>query len=228
MKPIKMAFVALVAVFALSAVAASSASASPEWYVKKAGVFKKVTTAVNVTWETVEKGKITLIDTANLIWLETPLGIECGAEGEGKIESAGAARIGTLTTKTGTCEGVVGRRERYCKEVRRVEPLSNWLSALYTEGSEVRNRFTYGGWKFTCSGTGGVQTDFCESKTSTHMTNNTSAGAVEAAFDTKSNKTNCEDGGHKEGEGAGEWKGTLRITPTASEKTAGVEAIKVE
>jgi hypothetical protein len=40
--------VALGAVFALSAVAASSASAAPEWYVKKGGVFKKVTEAVNV------------------------------------------------------------------------------------------------------------------------------------------------------------------------------------
>jgi sulfite exporter TauE/SafE len=51
----RMVLGALLAVFALSAVAASSASAAPEWYVKKGGVFKKVTEPVKVVFETPSK-----------------------------------------------------------------------------------------------------------------------------------------------------------------------------
>ncbi|HWY89440.1 MAG TPA: hypothetical protein VNY31_02105 [Solirubrobacteraceae bacterium] len=221
----KTVFAALIAIFALSAVAASSALASPEWYVKKAGVFKKVTTSVNVN---VETSKLQIVDTK--YELGVPLGIACRAAGKGVIKSGGASSISQGLKVEGLefCEGVEGKIEgkgsRFCKQVLLVTPISEWTAELYMEGSEVRERLLKGGWQFECETIIGRVGDTCEIATSAHAGNNTTAGSVEAAFDTKSSKTSCS---HR-GAGSGEWKGTLTITPTTSEKEAGVEAIKVE
>jgi hypothetical protein len=87
MRSMRIVFAALVAVFALGAVTASSAFASPEWYVKKAGKFAKVTTSANV----VSTGTFELIDTKNPGGLT--LSISCKGEASGPIKAGGIGEI---------------------------------------------------------------------------------------------------------------------------------------
>lgn len=221
-----MVFVALIAVFAISAVAASSASATPEWYVKKGGKFAKVTEPVKVHWY----GSIEVVDTKYNGVFGKQLAVSCTIpekenETGGTINVGGAALIkifiGENCKRGKHNEVCVGEPERFTA----VE--LPWATELYKEGSEVRSRIVPGylegkepGVFFECS----QVPDVCEILTSTNVTNNTVAGLVEVAFEAKSNKTTCREGGKE----SGEWLGVLKIAPTSAEKTKGVEAIKVE
>jgi|SRR5580700_1874191 hypothetical protein len=224
MKSIRIVFVTLVAVFAFSAVAASSALASPEWYVKKAGVFAKVKESVKVlSTDTLE-----LIDTK----YGTPppfsnWGISCEGTDLGVIKAGGTGEITSFSINK--CEPAK-IAENACEEVEGWKaPHLAWKTELYAEGGTIRDRIVSGGsgtpeWVVQCKTAFPFSDNSCGINTSTLMTNNVSGGLVESAFDKTSNKTSCTKGGEK----AGEWKGVLKIEPTESEKKAGVEAIKVE
>jgi hypothetical protein len=221
----RMTCVALVAVFALTAVAASSALAAPEWYVKKAGTFAKVTKAVAVQFE--NKWEIT--DTKYSLPGEV-FAIACkGYGGEGEIEAASKGKIYLFEGQIRECEGA--GTNSACKEYTGDSAANlGWNTELYKEGTENRQKIFGNSGKepavlFSCRNPiFGTISDTCELKTSTHMKNNTTTGFVEAEFEAKSAKTKCSQGGAE----AGEWKGTLTIKPTETEKKAGVEAIKVE
>jgi|SRR5580700_3584516 hypothetical protein len=223
----RMVLLGLLAAFAVGAVAASSALASPEWYVKKAGVFKKVTGPVKVNIE-----KNYELNTGYEEIRGKDLVVSCkGAEGiEGDLEPGGAGVISRFQGLAGQCKGAGS--EPYCEEFTRDEGIDlPWKTELYKEGSEVRNRILKGNepaWHFTCKTwpLGEEILTRCNVNTTTHMANNTTTGAVEAEFEKKSNKTICTVG--TTSKEAGEWKGVLTVKPTESEKKAGVEAIKVE
>lgn len=207
--------VALIAVFALTAISASSALAAPEWYVKKAGVWSKVTTSVKVTLE----NSWELNDTK---FSPTPLAVSCTGSGEGEIKSAGAGKISKFPTTK--CEPA--KIEHNSCKAWEGSASGNlpWGAELYSEAGQLRQRLVSGGvgtpdWAFTCQTLLGSRTDECFANTSTHMTNN-SGGFVEAVFDATSAKTECSQGKS----GAGEWKGKLKFKANQ----AGVEAIKVE
>ncbi len=194
---------------------------APDWYVKKAGVFKAVTETVDAQIE----GSYEMIDTK---WFGGALyyGVVCKASDETEIKTDRELKILHFYGEsckpdkiakeppTNACEG-------YLEQEGADLP---WTLELYTEGSEIRGKFaSVGGtpfWEAKCDTPAGSGFDGCQVNTSTHMTNNTSAGTVEAAFDTKSSKTKCTKGGTE----AGEWKGTLKIKATSKE----VEAIKME
>ncbi len=217
----------LVATLALSAVATSSALASPEWYVKKSGTFTKASTAVNVK---LEASKFTFIDNTGELYN----GWSCtGYFGEGTIESGGLGKIRTFEPELPEkhCKGgELKKGVNECKELNKLVPFHlPWSTTLYTEGSEIRATLGSSGagapgFEYRCTTLTGSKTVACElnTTTSTHMINNTSAGLVEAEFNTKSKKMNC---GKKED---GELSGIINIAPTEAEKKAGVEAIKVE
>jgi hypothetical protein len=212
--------VALVAVLALGAVAASSALASPEFYVKKAGVFKKVTESVNVTLE----NQFELIDTKN-----EGFGESCTGEASGAVKAAGLGNLETFRVFE-RCKGL--GNPLLCETAETGTALNMpWGLELYKEGTEVRNRIVEGvskngtpAWHFSCKGRFGEGNDTCNVNTSAHITNNATKGWVEVVFDAKSKKTKCSGGGAE----SGEWKGVLKMKPTEKEKKAGVEAIKVE
>lgn len=211
-------FLALIAAFAISAAAAASASASPEWYVKKAGVFAKLTTSVNVKLE----NKIELLDFDSI-------GFSCeAATATGEIKTGGAGVIKTFEARGLEAEGCKGIKNQGGggKELESFQAANlPWTTELYKEGTEIRQRDAGTGGKapgvtFRVGGS----TDECVGATSTHMTNNLTAGLVEAAFDAKSGKNKCSwSNGNN-----GEWKGVMKIKPTSEEKAKGVEAIKVE
>jgi|HubBroStandDraft_4_1064222.scaffolds.fasta_scaffold06695_3 hypothetical protein len=207
---------ALLAVFALTAVAASSASAAPEWYVKKGGVFEKVKEAINVegtaSWEVTDK-----------VSIFERFGVKCTSKDFGQIKPGGKS---TLEEE----------REFNCTPVKGCEHLGanlgvvglNWNLELYTEGTEIRSRITSEHKEttpaiaFTCRQNLTEKTDECGVNTSTKMMNIPLSGFVEATFDAKSAKTNCSWGGT----GKGEWTGTLvTVKPKAG---TGVEAIKAQ
>ncbi len=213
----RMVLVALVAAFALSAVAASSAFASPEWYAKKGGVWAKVTTSLKVkatiTFEATDTGYKGLFGKSRTV--------RCEGAPEGEIKSGGIGDIYAMNAKG--CEAV-----SVCENVEHwsFENIP-WGTELYSSGSEVRDRIVDGSsgkrpaWNMECKiALLGSEVDECGLNTSTHITNNAS-GYVEAAFDSKSNKTVCSQFSKEE---TGEWKGVFKIKPTES----GVEAIKVE
>jgi hypothetical protein len=218
----KMVFAALVAVVAISAVAASSAFASPEWYVKKAKVFAKVTSSVNVhgtdTWEFVETKY------EKKVGIPATLSISCTGEGEGTIKAGGdgtISHLGESSCKPGKTSG------NQCKESVKVAGVDlPWKTELYKEGSTIRDRIVSGGdgtpgMELVCkTGLFGEFTAFCSINTNTLMTNNVSGGLVEAELEKVSNKTHCSFSEEE----SGEWKGTLKVTPDET----GVEAIKVE
>ncbi len=208
---------ALLVVFALGAVAASAASAAPEWYVKKAGTFAKVTEATKT------EGTLSfeVIDTK--MPLSSPMGVSCsatvGGEGE-EIQPAGVSVIKHYLNLN--CKPV-----KSCEKLLSVNPLTvPWKLELYKEGTEVRSRIVNGGSEapgvtFACDWFGVRTEDTCQANTSTHMSN-VLAGFVEASFDAKSAKTACTQGGT----GSGEWKGAFAtFKPVAK---SGVEAVKVE
>ena len=209
---------ALLAVFALGAVASASASAAPEWYVKKAGVFKKVAEPVSVggtvSWE--------LIDTGTGKFGLEPGGVSCKAVSQGELKSGGISDIVTINSEE--CHQV-----KACEKIEGSAPPENlpWQLELYKEGSEIRSRIVSSGkgtpeFVFTCKIRGITKTDVCGMNTSTQMSNNVLSGFVEATFDAKSAKTNCTWGGT----GKGELKGAFAaIKPI---EKSGVEAIKVE
>lgn len=206
---------ALLAVLAVGPVAASSAFASPEWYAKKSGTFAKVTTAVNVSFES----KFELLDSSTL-------GFSCeGVPITGEIKSGGKGVIKTFEDNSEQCKGIK-RIGQECKTLGGFSAVNlPWTTELYTEGTEIRQRYVGVGGKeaeivFECAG----NTDDCAFAGSTHMVSNISGGLVEALFDTKTGLSRCSWGGGK----TGEWKGVMKIKPTSTEKTKGVEAIKVE
>jgi hypothetical protein len=217
--------VALIAVFALTAIAASPALAAPEWYVKKAGVFKKLTgtETVKVNFE----GTFEVSDT-KFGPLKRPLAVSCTAKGEearGEIKSAGTGVISSFETEIAKCKPATVEHNE-CRSVEHDASVHlPWKTELYTEGSEIRARIVNDGagtpdWAWTCevfSGSGG---DECGVAGSTHVSNNALGGFAEATFDTKSAKTECFLG-KKE---AGEWKGVMKVKANQT----GVEAIKVE
>lgn len=211
---------ALLAALALGALTASVALASPEWYVKKAGSFKKVTTGMKVKME----NQFELIDTKHEIAGER-LAVACTSEDKGEISASGKGTISefVVSEPLHKCKGIDGEPplcERLTTDVGVGLP---WNTELYSEGSEIRRRITssLAAWAFTCENVVfGKLGDECGANTSTHMTNNATGGFVEATFDAKSKKTKCEKGGAE----SGEWKGVLKIKATE----AGVEAIKVE
>jgi hypothetical protein len=215
----RMVLVALVAVFAISAVAASSALASPEWYVKKAGVFAKVTTSVKVA---LKSSKIEVIDTKRT-FAGVPFGISCTVvEGEGVIKSGGAGEI--LSFRPESCTGVKKEGLAYCTKVTAVSANGlEWKTELYKEGTEVRERLVPnagGGLTFGCETSLGKLSDSCGIKTSVSSSNALPLGLVEETFDAKTSKTPCSLGGTE----AGEWKGGF----STKANEAGVEAIKAE
>jgi hypothetical protein len=217
MKSMRITFVALVAVFAISAVAASSALAAPEWYVKKAGVYAKVTTAIKVA----STSKLELIDTKATPF---PLGVSCDDAIEGAIKAGGAGEIEVFAAEE--CKGVEVDKVRECEKVESVEARDlPWNTELYKEGSEVRMRILTGSntpaWRVTCkTPLGGHTVDTCGVNTSTLISNNVLEGLVEAGFESKSAKTECSVGGKE----SGEWKGVMKLKA----KGTGVEAIKAE
>jgi hypothetical protein len=210
--------VALVAVFALGAVASSAALASPEWYVKKGGTYSKVKEAVKF------KGNFRLEEIVTPkgygLPYNEPFGLKCTSTSEGELKSGGITDITIIRGPTcqalDTCERVV--ENVYFYNIP-------WQLELYTEGTEIRDKFVSGpnglaGFGFVCKtrwlGEKKVETYL---STSTHMTN-LSSGLVEAAFDAKSATTKWSGGGTIE------WKGQfLTVEPVAG---TGVEAIKVE
>jgi hypothetical protein len=215
---------ALAAVFALSAVAVSSASAAPEWYVKKGGVWSKVTTSVKAT----SSNTLEVIDT-KILTVEglKALAISCEGNGEGVVEAAGKGKItnlGTVSCKPGKAE------HNLCKTAEKFEPVHlPWTTELYKEGTTVRSKI--GGAStpeidLKCSGY--ASPDLCQSTTSTLMSNNLSSGLVEASFDKVSNKVTCSISHEQFKEALGEWQGTMKVKPTTAEKEKGVEALKVE
>jgi hypothetical protein len=214
--------VALVAVFAISAVATSSALASPEWYVKKSGVFAKVTTSVKVT---MGSSKIEVIDTKRTNAFKVPFGMSCTVlEGIGVIKSAGAGEVSSFKVPVKDCTGVKREGRQYCEKVTNVEANGlSWKTELYSEGSEVRERLvpsSEAGLRFECETSLGSLSDDCSSNTSFHISNNALLGLAEATFDAKTSKTQCSLGGKE----AGEWAGGF----TTKANEAGVEAIKAE
>jgi hypothetical protein len=222
MKSLRIALVALVAVFALGAVAASSALGSPEWYVKKAGTFAKVTTSVKVA---LASSKIEVVDTKRTNAFGVPFGISCTVlEGGGVIKSAGAGEVSSFKVPAKDCVGITREKQQYCTQVTRLEATGlSWKTELYLEGSEVRERLVpsnEGGLTFECETSLGSLSDGCSSKTSAHIANNTLLGLAEATFDTKTTKTQCSLGGKE----AGEWTGGF----TTKANETGVEAIKAE
>jgi hypothetical protein len=220
MKPIRIVLVALIALFAFSAVASSSASASPEWYVKKAGKFEKVKGSIEVSgtasWQLVDTG-------SGFKGIHEPLGISCTYEkAEGTISAGGISDINKLTGQH--CTPLKGCEEITHEVEFRGVPLQ---MELYKEGTEIRSKIVSGSkgltpeFDFSCKVRvfGTDELDECGMGTSTKM-NNLVSGFVEGAFDTKSTKTKCSIGGKE----TGEWKGTfVTIQPNT-----GVEAIKVE
>src|SRR5580700_1082495 len=204
----RMVVVALVAVFAIGAVASSSALASPEWYAKKGGVWTKVITPVNVkaTWT------FELSDNAYPELGEGPLTISWEAETLGVVGAGAAGVINQWSTASAKCKNV-------CEVVKSATPEDlAWSTALYKEGSEIRERISEDAHgipqlRFQFLYFFGQQAEeTCHLNTNTKMTNN--ATGVEGTFDKKSN-TKCR--------AEGEFKGTIKIAPTASEKAAGVE-----
>jgi hypothetical protein len=197
--------VAIVALLVLGVVASSASAASPEWYVKKSGVFEKVTSDVAV------KSELTLeqTDTGYYPRFGEPRTILCKGKSEGKIEAGGAAEIETVSLELGSCES------KLCKPVEELTSLNlPWKTELYKEGSEIRNRIVSGTGgapivEVVCKIFGQRNTDECEVNTSTHMANSVfgTLEGVEAGFDTKSNKTHCTWGGKE----SGVWKGSMKM-----------------
>ncbi len=234
---LRRAAVAVLVALSLGAVAASSALASPEWYAKKAGTFKKVTSSINVE---LSANKLSVTDVKRLEFL----GMTCTSSTsklEGVIESATAAKVSLFefTQPAAECKGVTEaeRKEKglyYCETPREDRDwYLPWTLDPYTEGSEDRVKLasSVGAeynplFEFTCSSFVGKTSAVCGVNTTAHLSNNATAGDIEVDFESKSAKTKCTEFGT--GEQAGEWKGLLTIKPTEAEKKAGVEAIKVE
>jgi hypothetical protein len=222
---------ALAAVLALAAVAVSPALAAREWYVKKGGTYSKVTTAVNVRFEA---SKVAMIRNEGGAYS----GLSCTSSnfGHGTVESGGLGKIEQFETANPQllCRGGKIKENtevNFCEE-KGIESTSTihlpWKTELTQEGTATRASIASSGagtpgFFAKCTGGFGKIQFECGVNTSAHMANNVTAGLVEAEFDTKSAKTGCGKANE-----AGEWKGILKVKPTEAEKTAGVEAIKVE
>jgi hypothetical protein len=217
--------VVLVVVVAATTAVAATATAAPEWYVKKAGAFAKVTTPVAVTTKTTWE----VIDTKTFgIHGLHPLAVRCEGSAEDVLETGGKGQIKFLGNNSGCTRGTV--ENNICERAESVEQVDlAWTTELYKEGTTNRDKIISGvngtlpEVKFFCQGF--PRTDTCESKTSMLTTNNTSAGLVETAFDKISNKVSCSISAEFFGEALGEWKGLFKVEPKAG---SGVEAIKVE
>jgi hypothetical protein len=222
--------VALIAVFALTAIAASSALASPEWYVKKAGVFKKVTTAVKVEFEA---SKLAMI--YNLGGGYEGMSCTTSTFGHGTVEAAGVGKIEAFRAgrPEENCQGGKIKENsegNVCTEhgIEEMTAINTpWTTQLSAEGTSIRMGISQSplpGFKFKCKTIGGTQILVsCEGNTSARAFNNATAGLVEDEFESKSPRTTCAKEKEK-----GEWKGTLKVKPSKAENEAGIEAVKAE
>jgi hypothetical protein len=220
--------VVLVAVLALSAVAVSSASAAPEWHVKKAKTWSKVSTPVNVTF----KGSYELTFEFNGSYDK----FKCEENNiEGTIASGGLGTISKFAQfePHQQCKGIETEKKlNECPSIEKVNAWHlPWQTDLYAEGAATRAKIVHkegalgAASEWTCkSEIFGKHPLACSVETSTQLSNNPIAGTVEANSDTKSNKVWCVT----ESQVGGVWTFRESIRPTEAEKTAGVEAIKVE
>lgn len=233
MRTLRTTLLALIGALALGATVASTALAAPEWYVKKGGTFKKVSTAVHVQLEASKFGVIREEKSSGNL-----LGLECTVTeaGNGTIESAGHGTItsfGTFASPRTHCTAVKKGSKSgiyVCEKITKTESGDfNWSTELLAGSGETRAKIAEhtGGaepfFEFTCeAGLLGLLPSTCGLKTTTHVSN--VENAVSLTFDTKTAKTECAVN-EKE---AAEWKGAVVVKPTKAEKEAGVEAIKVE
>lgn len=236
MKSIRITLVALIAVFALSAVAASSAFASPEWYVKKGGVWTKATS--NVNWE--------LVNTNQKVWVSEIsggeyIGVECAGEGgiyaDGSIGPAGKAEITRFELNAGSkrCSPRLQESGLSDCETFKEGKSANlpWSMELYSEGSETRTKIgpgSSGKSPAVVARCGLVVTSTileCEVAGSAEVISEPSNGAFGLWFNPKTKKTSC-DGTLKGGAESGSWGGLLVLKPSKTEAEKGVEGIKVE
>ncbi len=208
--------VAMVAVLALGGVSATSALASPEWYVKKGGVFEKLTKSHNMVGEQSFE-----LSVPKALFGTVTVAVACKGTLRGDIAAHGVGEITTTATTIEDCRTVSG-----CTMIESIEGRHfPWKTELYREGSEIRQKVVSGGsgtpeWSITCKNQAGTSFELsCGTNTSTDMSNNVFGGleGVEAKFDTKSNKTNCTLGSKE----SGEWKGVMKIEGEG-------ESIKVE
>jgi hypothetical protein len=229
--------VALVAALALAAVTASSAFASPEWYVKKGGVWTKATSAV----------KVELVNTNQKVWVsETSrgsyIGVECAGEGgigtEGSIGSAGKAEIThfELRPNKGSHCGPRLQESGFSEcETFKEARTGNlpWSMELYSEGSETRTKIgahSGGGSPFVIGGCTTALAPFdleCQVAESAEVISEPADGAFGLWFNGKTKKTFCS-GTLSGGTESGSWGGLLVFKPSKTEAEKGVEGIKVE
>src|SRR5580700_1492501 len=127
---LKMVLLALLAVLAVSATSVSVAFASPEWYVKKGGVYSKLATSVKVKFE----NKIEFLDAGEI-------GFKCEAgTAEGEIKTGGAGVISEFSVnERDKCEGIKRVGPSHLLEVF-TEKYLPWTTELYKEGTEIRQR----------------------------------------------------------------------------------------
>jgi hypothetical protein len=209
MRPVYRALLVLVAMIMVSGIAAGSAFATPEWYAKTGGVFKKLTSTLNVKAIT----KFSVIDSQFLVGEG---GLSCEGHAEGTVEVGGVGKINSFTVTS--CKAIGS-----CSAPATVRSVNlSWKTELYSEVGTVRERLVSGGsgtpgWEFECETLLGHVKDLCNLNTSGHMIN--SGVSVEAEFEEKSNKTTCGRGGLESGRLAG----IVKFSPPE-----GVEAIKVE
>jgi hypothetical protein len=219
---------ALAAILALTAITASAATAAPEWYVKKAKTWSKVSTPVNVTF----KGSYELTFEFNGSYDK----FKCE---ENKIEGTiGSGGLGTISTfeqlePHRLCKGIETEKKlNECPSIEKVNAFNlPWQTDLYAEGGATRAKIVHKEGALGAASEWTCNTEFfgkhplvCSVETSTQLTNNGIAGTVESNSDSKSNKVWCV----KESQVGGAWTFREIIRPTEAEKTAGVEAIKVE
>jgi hypothetical protein len=225
----------LAAALALSMVVASSALAAPEWYEKKGGTWKKVTTAVQVNFYA---EAVKLIESApSGYWGFKCLGTE--PQGEGTVESGALGNItGFLSQSAGGCKGIKEgegtKKPELCTTLgSRQTTAGPWTAPLTKEASgEIRAALSphsggeEPGLTFECkNGVFGTHIANCNAKTSAKITNQIPGekfGPI-FTFDSKSKKTTCN--GEAE---TGEWSGAVYVRQTAKETEAGVEELKVE
>jgi hypothetical protein len=234
---LKMTFLALLAVFALGAVAASSAFASPEWYVKKGGVWTRATSSV----------KVELINTIQKVWVsetsgEAYIGVECAGEGgirtEGSIGSAGKAEITVFEPHPKTSKHcnprVKGSGVSECETFTEERAIAlPWNTELYSEGSETRIKIgphsggNSPGVLAECTFSFAPFDLECHVAESAEVISEPSNGAFALWFNEKTKKTFCSGTLHG-GTESGIWGGLLVFKPSKAEAEKGVEGIKVE
>jgi hypothetical protein len=209
--------IGLAGVLSLLALAlAATPALGARWEVEKKGVWEVPSASKGVKVQI--GGEFEVLNTK----LRGGFGVVCGAAGEGTVYPY-ESQVHSLTVNS--C--APGKSQSSCRSWRTFEGIGlPWKAKLYGGSSEARQVFSgssFIGVKFECEILGGTEWEECSSATSMHMTNNGS-GYVEAAFDSKSAKTECIYGGKEKD---GEWKDTLTVKLTSAEKEAGLEGVRV-